>query len=984
MNFNRTHITLAVTGAIGLIVTSAHAQTTAAPERVTVTGSNIKRAAKEGSSPIETISAAEIKASGAKTVVELMKMVPAVGADGFNDNSAQNGFSRGVATASLRNLTSSSTLVLLNGRRIAPSAWANPNNGSSTIYDLNSIPVSAIERVEIFKDGASAVYGSDAVAGVVNFITKTDYNGLDVSIRASANDDGEFARRGATLSTGFGNMGSDGYNVLFSADFSQRDATSLRDGSADIQADQYRAINLRLNPFSSSLSNQPLFYRNYLGTTAAPVFLPSSGVYPAANLVIQTAGCPANRLISAPFDTGVAATLGITSGSSLRDRTFCNYDLNNDYDVQTKGEDASFISRGTFRINADTSAFGELGYSRSVRNFRSAPITLDALSGPVTNFLLGATGAPYYPVLPIGHPDNPFPDKEAGVRYRFENHPQNNDVTSKQSRVLGGIKGIAGTWDWETAVLWNRSERTDVATGYLALPVIRQLLTGRTLASIAADPALSPTLTNQGTSEILMWDAKVSTEFGSLPGGPIGFATGVEYRKEKLDIVPDAITARGDVFGLSNTVVHGQRDVKSAFFEFRTPFLKNFEMDFAGRVDAYEGIKTNFVPKVGAKWTVTDSLALRSAYSEGFIAPTLSQIRPGGVQYFVTSFDPIRCQEDGITPVAGATIADCPKSMAGQGDGNPNLKPEKSKTYSLGMIYSPLSNVDLLIDAYKISKTNEVALVSSDDVINNPNKYPPGSVSRGPNNLTDGNGVPIPNTGSLIYVKTPWINQGSTSTSGIDLEVKVRNSLGELGRLTSSLRANYVLSYRHAELPGYPTHNVVGTNGGYADWANTLGSIPRVKLRLASSLESGAHKFNGAVNYVSSLSHIRRYDGSTTPPEEYSGQTCHWGGTNFDGITGRSSLGVADATTAGLNNGRQTYVAYHPDCTVPAWTTYDLGYFYSGVKDLEVGLTIQNILDTKAPYNPSNTASTIREGYNPGLHNNTGRYFTLTANYKFK
>ncbi len=162
---------------------------------VTITGSNLKRADKEGTSPIQTITAQEIQQSGASNALQLLKAVPSMGVGGYNDTPDQNGFSRGVATASLRALGSTSTLILLNGRRMTPSAYANPNNGQSTLYDLNSIPISAIERIEIFKDGASAVYGSDAMAGVINFITKTGFVGGEVSTSIGANDNQEFGRR---------------------------------------------------------------------------------------------------------------------------------------------------------------------------------------------------------------------------------------------------------------------------------------------------------------------------------------------------------------------------------------------------------------------------------------------------------------------------------------------------------------------------------------------------------------------------------------------------------------------------------------------------------------------------------------------------------------------------------------------------------------------------------------------------------------------
>ena len=156
------------------IASSVQAQEAATAEKiqkVEITGSNIKRTEKEGTSPIQIITAKEIRESGAATVSDFLKKIPSLGSGGALD-SVDGGFSKGVATASLRGLGSSSTLILLNGRRMTPSAYANPNEGQSTLYDLNAIPISALERIDIFKDGASAVYGSDAVAGVINFITK--------------------------------------------------------------------------------------------------------------------------------------------------------------------------------------------------------------------------------------------------------------------------------------------------------------------------------------------------------------------------------------------------------------------------------------------------------------------------------------------------------------------------------------------------------------------------------------------------------------------------------------------------------------------------------------------------------------------------------------------------------------------------------------------------------------------------------------------
>lgn len=964
-----------------VLAMSAQAQTapTQQLERVEVTGSNIKRINKEGTSPIDVITAKDIRASGAKTVLELMKMVPAMGADGFSDTPGQNGFSRGVATASLRNLGSTSTLVLLNGRRMTPSAYANPNNGTSTLYDLNTIPISAIERVEILKDGASAVYGSDAVAGVINFITKADYQGFQIAALVGGNDDGEFAKRNVNVAAGFGNLAVDRYNVLLTADLTSRSSTLISNASNDIHADDYRAINLRLNPFSSSLSSQPFFTKE---TAPDSRSFPQTG---AGARVVNKTDCDPSRLI-----TG-GAVHGITSASNahLLGRTFCNFDADQFNESQNKGTDASFIGRGTVQLTEAVTSFLELGFSKSDRTYLGAPRTTSGLS-PTTNFLEGGLATPFQAILEVGHPDNPFNSDakpgRAAVGIRFEGVRGGSELTNQAYRAMGGFKGTISNWDWESAVLWNRSERKETSYGFLRLPVLRQMLgapgasSGRSLASIAADPDLSRPLVNNASAEILQWDAKVSTEFGKLPGGAVGFAAGVEVRRESIDIAPDAANAAGEILGLATTAVKGERNVTSAFVELRTPFFRNFEMDFAGRFDKYPGLKANFVPKVGAKWTVNDVVALRGTYAQGFRAPAVSQVSPGGAQFFVNGLqDPLRCEEDGTTPKPGAQPSDCSKSVSGVGGANPALKPETSRSMSLGLILSPSKGFDIVLDYYNIRKEGEVALGSAQDVIDHPERYAPSALVRDTNPALLLNGVA--GTGPLLAVQTPWTNQGSTEVSGIDFEFRLSTSLADSVRWTNTLRGTTTLKYSRQEAPEYPENNLVGTNGGLADWATSAGDIPRLKWRFSSGIETGAHQFLGAVNYVSGVSFMRRSDGSTTPPKVYSGNTCHFGGTNFDNVSGRSVLGVAPTAT----NGRDLYINRYPSCEVGKWMTFDVSYQYTGFKDLTLGLGISNLTDEAAPYYPAaNGSATVLQGYNSGLHSGTGRYYTLSASYRFK
>ena len=948
-----------IAGSALLSTGNVYAQNAASAEKiqkVEITGSNIKRTEKEGTSPIQVITAKEIRESGAATVTEFLKKVPALGTGGAMDN-AEGGFSRGIATASLRGLGSSSTLILLNGRRMTPSAYANPNDGQSTLYDLNAIPISALERIDIFKDGASAVYGSDAVAGVINFITKQDYQGAEVSASVSSDGDGKFGRQKANVFAGFGNFANDGFNVFGTLDFSKRDRTALQDATAWEKA-QYQDINALLIPYYSAISSSPIFFKE---RTANSNSFFTSGAFPNANIVNKLDCDPSQQLVGGP-------QYNFTATNYLTGRTFCNYDGNQFLESQGAAKDISFLTRGQLRLGGEASAFGEFAYTQSERKYTGVSRTIDGRSATTAFPKLGA-GNRFQPILPVGHPDNPFPNSRAAILYRFENVPGGSKNENNTIRALAGIKGSNFNWDWETAILWNKVKRDETIYGFLQLDAVQKLITeNKTIAQVAADPAISRPLTNNNASEILQWDAKASTELGKLEGGPVGLAAGIELRKEKMRLTPDSATASGNVLGLVNQFVDGERNVSSAFVELRTPFTKTFEMDFAGRYDKYPNLKGSFVPKIGAKWTPMDSVSLRGTYSEGFRAPALNQVVKGGTQYFINNYsDPIRCP-DGVTAAPGADQLDCAKSISGVAGSSPDLKPETSKSFTFGVILSPTQNFDVALDLYKIRKKAEVALLGYDTVLRNPAAYP-GLILRDQNQanwLRDANNNLIPDSGPLFSVFTPYINQGSTETTGIDVDATMRNSLGEMGSLSTKLNLNYIISYKAAANPGDPEFNVAGTSGGIANWALSKGAIPKIKAALSNVWTYGPHATGVSVNFVDSVSLLRRYDGTDVYPEPY----CHYG--------------TGQPPTAYALGGLPKYSNYDKRCKIASWTTIDLSYTYTGIKDLTLGANIQNLLDTKAPYDPGATGTTSGYGYNQSLHNPYGRYFKLWASYKFQ
>ncbi|MCG2585892.1 TonB-dependent receptor domain-containing protein [Massilia sp. TS11] len=918
-------------------------------QKVYVTGSNIKRADKETSSPVEVLTAKQIEATGANTVQELLHSIPAFGS-GASVDITDGGFSKGASTASLRGLGSSSTLVLLNGRRITASAYADPNQGKSAVYDLNSIPVTALERVEVFKDGASAVYGSDAIAGVINFITKTDYTGVDLRASYAANDNNEFMTKRVSGVAGWGDLAKDKFNVMVTWDLSKRGETNMKE-VRDIAVDQYAYVNARLNPLSSSISASPFFYRER--TPGARNFATSLSL--AADIK-NALNCPTSEQI-----TGDAAKHNLSATSPLIGRTFCNYDIDQYSDVQAEGNDRNAMTRITKEFANGVTSFTEIGYNRSERIYLGAPLTVPSTSA-TTVFSLTGVPSSFQVILPVGHPDNPFPTSRAAASFRLVGHKGGSANVNETYRVLTGLRGTTGSWDWETGLLWNRSERHETYYGMRYIPVLNKIMTeNRTIAATIADPNSTVDVNNNGFASVLQFDVKASTTFGKLPGGEMGMAVGAEVREEKIGLDPDANTRAGNIVGLANSSADGQRKVSSAFVEFRAPVLKSLDLDFAARVDKYPTFPTSFIPKAGFKYAALDNLTFRGSFSKGFRAPALTQVSAGGVQSFTTVTDSLRCP-DGVNPKPGADRTDCSKGISSFSAATPDLKAEKSKSWSLGAIFNPTKNVDVITEWWRIRKVDESALLSAQYVIDHESLYP-GRVVRDTNPanlLVDASGKPIAGTGPISQVNRSYVNQGSTDTSGIDFEITTRTNLGEAGRLTNTLNWAYLLTYKRAERPGEREANVVGTAGGISDWATSVGDIPRHRVNYSVTWTRDVHTVTGTIDFVSSVSLLRRSENQ----DIYAVPYCHYG-------TGQPSSAYQLGGLPRYNN---------PACTVDGWTTLGLAYGYTGFKDWKLNFNVRNLLDTKAPYDPRSATT----GFNTQLHNGAGRNFRVSAAYSFK
>lgn len=803
MSFKPKKLSVAVFAAFGA-VSLAHAQT-ATTEKTIITGSNIKRVDVESPSVVQVITAEEIRRTGSRDLGEVMRSIAAVSSNGKTDESS-NDFSAGSTSVSLRGLGSESTLLLVNGRRISPSAYADPNVGRSTIYNLSSIPVDAVERIEVLKDGASAVYGSDALAGVVNIILRRDYKGAEVSTSYSADADNNWAQWRASVTAGMGDIAKDKYNVLVSYEHYHRDPVSIYDVK-NVPIDELQARGGWRTTQSQSGFPANYFRESTLGNNSFTTFVGFDAACPPAQVI-------GNR---------------------------CRYNSYQDINVIFKQDRDSVFSRATLDLTPNVSVFGEFGYSQTKIDYFSTPSFTTHDPGSIWADSAG-TLRRLRLILPVGHPDNPTTVPVA-ARYTYADLGRRaDDLTTDSYRALGGVKAQIAGWDVESAVLWSQDKREEINTGYVYYPGILAALADQSYRfngsnSAAAIAKVGTGFTETGKAKVTIWDLKGTRELMEMAGGPLAVAAGVEARKEELTVSPDAKIVAGDVVGRGTSAVDGSRNVQAVYAELSVPFIKNVETQLAVRHEHYSDYGNSTVPKIGLKWTPLSTLALRGTWGKGFRAPGLSQISNSSVQAFNNNVvDPLRC---GAT---GGTATDCAATISAFLQSNPDLKAEKTDNFTFGIVASPTNNLNVSIDYWNIKKKDEIGTINTEYILANESRFPD-AVVRDPNPATWLPG--IPNSGPLWAVRRQFANLARVETDGIDLDASLKSSLGAMGSLTTAISATYMLSWKYAVQPGDPLTEQVATFGGPAD------ARPRFRGNITATWDYGPYSSFARVNYVS-------------------------------------------------------------------------------------------------------------------------------------
>jgi iron complex outermembrane receptor protein len=900
----------------------AMAQDAASPsiQRVEVTGSSIKRATAETASPVQVISREDIAKSGKATVAEYLQTLTADGA-GSLPTGFGNGFAAGSTAISLRGLGATSTLVLLNGRRMAP--FARADDGQKSFTDLSTVPMEAVERIEVLKDGASSTYGADAIAGVVNIILRKDFTGLVFKAEGGASRYHDAEQGKASVTWGKGRLDEDGYNWMVNAEVYGNHQLMNKDrsdrdwiGHGDIRPWGYGANGQFASGYITPGNASP--------SPAGALRDPTTGNY------VGQAGCSQFSPVTAQDPAGG-----------------CLWYADQFRAMQPQIGGVNLYTRFTKNLEGDLQFYAEAGYSKRDTEFAMVPAnTSMVVAFPAT--AANPSGIINYGndiVMAAGHPQNPY-GVPVQLRYSmFDVGPSTRSADNAFSRFVVGLKGSRLGWDFDTGYTHSESALDLNYSNMINMKVLKDALgnpnsqyfpyyigtqAGKNPASLYS--AMVVNAKSHSITKLDVVDFKASRELMQLPGGALGLAVGGEYRHLELDN-PSLSGSEDGTINSNYTAAKGTDDVKAVFAEIAAPVLKTVELSAAVRYDKYRNFSST-TPKLGAKWTPVKSFALRGTYTEGFRAPGPAESGARSQSTGNSSVrDPIRCP--GGTPAAGgATDADCSITIGAVKVGNPNLQPEESKGYTLGIVWDPLPNTSFALDGWKIKRSNEINPLSYVEAAALP------TAIRQDNNLVV-NGVAIPNTGTLLLSTAPYLNSSYTEVKGVDLDLKQRIPLGSYGRAVVGLTWTHIASWVRAEKNG-TTFQYAGTHGN-CDTSNCAGT-PKDKISVNATWDYDKLSVSAIANYRSDMQNVR-----------FAGDKCASKFANGSPAPG--------------------------DCRLASFTTIDLSARYKLSANWQIYGSIQNLFDRVAPLDPLTYGGL---SYNPmDASGAVGRYFKAGARYQF-
>jgi len=825
---------LSVSAALGMLAGGAWAQEQGpdvepAPkkmQRVEITGSAIKRLESETALPVQVITRAEIDKAGVTTAAELMARVSA-NVGGLTDGASINvgGDQRGFNSANLRGVGTSSTLVLLNGRRMAN--FASP--GDDAGVDLNNIPAAALQRVEVLLDGASALYGTDAIGGVINFITRKDYQGVELNVYGSRTDEGGAGKRTASITAGTGDLAADGYNIFAVADLQKTDRlrSSQRKFIPNLQIPQ------RLGHLLSNFTSPA----NIRLSSAQREHLQDNGFLLNGKPIT-------NRQINFAIpDCAPPANLYLPAGTGGVDA--CTYDYMGDTELYPKTDKQNLLTRGVLKLNNDHQLYAEVALSRSRSYYVGS-------SARVTGFL-------DYSKVPqlanagfdtIVDDDGKQVERELELRMRLnEAGMRTSQLTSESQRVVVGATGTLAGWDYDVGFNHSVNVVKDRDThGYVLYDKLIAGIAAGDINPFGPSGAKGRALLDsiqiddevrhaRGTMDGV--DFKASRALMAMGGGDMALAVGGEVRRERTEFRPSALlmsdNINNDAAPEGGKGTSDSRNVQAVYGELLLPFSKQWQAQLSGRYDHYEQVGGALSPKVGLTYMPAKQVLLRASAGKGFRAPSMSDLhRPTVYSSTATLPDPVLCA------AVDNNYADCAQNWDTRRYSNDKLKPERSRQFSAGLVLEPGQHWTFSVDYWNIKRTDLISEIGDDIILGNLAKY--------------GNLVHRNEDNEIDYIELRKENRGAQKASGIDITADLHGVKTAWGRFGGHLSGTYVLDSTIQTSPGdtfVSNLNRFVTDGVVQRWRHTITldwDNGPYSASLSNTYSSGYDDQNSAIN----------------------------------------------------------------------------------------------------------------------------------------
>lgn len=948
---------------------------------IIVTGTILRRADLETPSPVTVVTVENLERRGISTVQEGVQRLAANNGPALTNSFSANGaFAGGASAVSLRGLSTNSTLVLFDGLRAAYYPLAD--DGTRNFVDLNTIPDDIVEDIQVLRDGASSSYGADAIAGVVNIITKKNIQGLRARAEAGISSRGDGSQYRLSATYGVGDLNTNGVNAYVSGFYysssqlknNQRPGVygsdDLRSLCTDGVCGSNNVINgLQSDGFTGGFQQATPFVVRARDPQTGGAVDAIGELSTRYQLLTNCGGLPSYN----PSAEELALTANSTSPS-----TVCQEDLTALYgiinpDIERFGASA----RVTARVGDAGEAYAEFNFLQSrvgydglpatIRGNAPAPFYYPRYSTSGNVFAYGNNTILQLPVYVCAarvncntaadrqlNPNNPFAEQgyTAAILGRIPNLIEHDESRTRAYRGAVGYRGdITDKINLAVDATAMHVDLRRTATGYVYIQHLLDVIADGSYNFL--DPSqnsqqvmdyLAPANITESSSDLIQGQAVLSSSLMDLPGGPLQIGVGGSIRYEAID----SPSANTDFFGptqryfrINGFASQGSRTVYSAFAEITAPILEQLEINASGRYDKYSTGPDNFSPKVGVKFKPIEQVLLRGTYSRGFRIPSFGEANAtfpttGYVNATQANYTDYFLQQYGCSL---ETYQSCPAYVRTATYGqtsisNPDLQPEKSRSFTAGIMFEPIRNVSITVDYYNIKKTNAITTANNSPAIL---AYYSGEA------IPEGYGIvqdaPDPSYQNalprLAFVQAPFVNANTIKSEGLDFGVSARFNLTDDLTWQTQAEASYILELSTT----YPDGTKERYDGTLGNFNLTAGSgTPKWKGTWLNSLAYKDFTMNLTLNY--------------------------FGGYNFsaEDQEGPGTRGQCGMATGALG------------CDVPDYLTVDLGGSVKLNEDFTFYFTVQNLLDDLPPYDDVTYGAHL---YNPiqGGEGILGRYF---------